>query len=91
MRKKISNCEQKSVAMLSLCWSLKWEVWVQVLDGSWVGDTINSHSASPQPDVAPANCQEILRKFRGEGVEYLRFISIQFRGLAEGGGVGEGG
>lgn len=56
-----------------------------------MGDTLNSHSASPQPDVAPANCQEILRKFRGEGVEYLRFISIQFRGLAEGGGLGKGG
>ena len=55
-----------------------------------MGDTLNSHSAPPQPDVAPANFQEILRK--GEGVEYLRFISIQFRGLAEGGGgVGEGG
>ena len=27
----------------------------------------------------------------GEGVEYLRFISIQFRGLAEGGGgLGKG-
>lgn len=88
MRKKISNCEQKSVAMLSLCWSLKWEVWVQVPDGSWVGDTLNSHSAPPQPDVAPANFQEILRK--GEGVEYLRFISIQFRGLAGGGGLGKG-
>lgn len=57
-----------------------------------MGDTLNSHSASPQPDVAPTNCQEILRKFKGgEGVEYLRFISIQFRGLAEGGGgLGKG-
>lgn len=90
MRKKISNCEQKSVAMLSLCWSLKWEVWVQVLDGSWVGDTINSHSASPQPDVARI-VKKSWENSGGEGVEYLRFISIQFRGLAEGGGVGEGG
>lgn len=57
-----------------------------------MGDTINSHSASPQPDVAPANCQEILRKFRGGrgGIPAIYQHPIQRIG-GGGGGVGEGG
>ena len=55
-----------------------------------MGDTINSHSASPQPDVAPANCQEILRKFRGGrgGIPAIYQHPIQRIGGGGGGGWG---
>lgn len=56
-----------------------------------MGDTLNSHSASPQPDVAPANCQEILRKFRGGRGGIPAIYQHPIQRIGWGGGVGEGG
>ena len=55
-----------------------------------MGDTLNSHSASPQPDVAPANFQEILRKFRGGRGGIPAIYQHPIQRIGGGGGVGEG-
>ena len=55
-----------------------------------MGDTLNSHSASPQPDVAPANCQEILRKFRGGRGGIPAIYQHPIQRIGWGGGLGKG-
>ena len=55
-----------------------------------MSDTLNSHSAPPQPDVAPANCQEILRKFRGGRGGIPAIYQHPIQRIGGGGGLGKG-